>query len=214
MKIRKVAVVIGVLFIIATVVNVAGTNLIGSALSAANMGILKIGSLFQFISALCSVGIAVWLYPILKKYNPYLALTAVIFRTIEAVFYILSALLSLSLTTIGQGLLTDTTIQNYILTVRDISGFVYAVLAFIAAGIAYYVIFYQTKLVPRWLSVWGILSCLTLLIAVLSAIYHGPAFTISGPMMILAAPIALQEMVLAIWLIVKGFNSSASFKSR
>jgi hypothetical protein len=54
------------------------------------------------------------------------------------------------------------------------------------------------------------------LIAVFSAIYHGPSFAIAGTTMILAASIALQEMVPAVWLIVKGFNpstiSSLSYK--
>jgi hypothetical protein len=203
-NVRKVAIVVGALFIIATVVNVVGTNIISSALSSANSGNLKIGSLLHFIAALSSVSIAIWLYPILKRYNPYLALTAVVFRTIEAVFYIISAVLSLSFLSIG----------NEFLIIRDISGFVYAVLAFIPGGIAYYVIFYQTKLIPRWLSVWGILSCLTLLVAVLNSIYNGPPFVVGGPMMILAAPIALQEMVLAVWLIVKGFNKNAINQDR
>ena len=178
---------------------------------------IKIGSFLVFLSALASVSIAICLYPILKKYNPYLALTAVIFRTIESVFYIVSAVGSLSLIVLGQEYLKAgspnnsyfQTLGNFILTARDVSGFIFAVIAFSLGAIAYYFIFYQTKLVPRWLSVWGILSCFLLLIAVFSALYHGPAFAIAGTTMILAASIAIQEMVLAVWLIVKGFNPSA-----
>jgi len=193
---RKIAIVVGVLFIIATVVNIVGTNIISSALTSGNTVSLKIGSLMNFVAALSSVSIAIWLYPILKKYNPYLALTAVIFRSIEAVFYIISIALSLSLFYFGRDLLV----------MSDVFGFVFAVLAFIPGGIAYYVVFYQTKLVPRWLSIWGILSCLTLLVSVLSAMFSGPPFTVVGPMMVLAAPIAFQEIVLAVWLIAKGFK--------
>lgn len=198
MNTRKIAIVVGVLFIFATVVNIVGTNIISSALTSGNTVSLKIGSLMNFVAALSSVSIAIWLYPILKKYNPYLALTAVIFRSIEAVFYIISIALSLSLFYFGRDLLV----------MSDVFGFVFAVLAFIPGGIAYYVVFYQTKIVPRWLSVWGILSCLTLLIAVIKSIFSGPPFTVEGPMMVLAAPIFLQELVLAGWLIGRGFNKN------
>jgi hypothetical protein len=221
---KKIARIVGVIFILATVVNIAGTSFIGSVLDSPNwLGMIsagaaqiKIGSLLVFLSALASASIAICLYPILKKYNPYLALTAVIFRTIEAVFYIVAATGSLSLIILGQEYLKAgspnnsyfQTLGNYILTACDVSGFIFAVIAFSLGGLAYYVVFYQTKLVPRWLSVWGILSFFLLLIAVFSALYHGPAFAIAGTTMIFATSIALQEMVLAVWLIVKGFNQT------
>lgn len=221
---KETARIIGILFIVATIVNIVGTRFIDSVLNSSNwLGTIsanaiqiKIGSFLVFFSALASVSIAIWLYPILKKYNPFLALTAVIFRTIEAVFYIVAAVGSLSLIVLGKEYLKAgspnnsyfQTLGNFILTACDASGFIFAVIAFSFGGLAYYFIFYQTKLVPRWLSVWGILSCLLLLIAVFSALYHGPAFAIAGATMILAASIAFQEMVLAIWLIVKGFNPS------
>jgi hypothetical protein len=221
---KNIAKIIGVLFIVATVVNIIGTSFIGSVLNSPNWLSLissnavniKIGSLLVFISALASVGIAICLYPILKKHNPFLALTAVIFRTIESVFYIVSAVGSLSLIVLGQEYLRAgspnnsyfQTLGNFILSAREVSGFIFAVIVFSLGGIAYYYIFYQTKLVPRWLSVWGIVSCLLLLTAVFIALYHGPAFAIAGAPMLLAASIALQEMVMAVWLIVKGFNPS------
>ena len=220
---KKIAKTVGVLLIIATVVNIIGTNVIGSVLDSPNwLGMvsvntaqIKIGSLLVFLSALASVSIAIFLYPILKKYNPYLALTAVIFRAIEAIFYIVSAVGSLSLIVLGQEYLKAgspnnsyfQTLGNFILTACDVSGFIFAVIAFSLGALAYYVIFYQTKLVPHWLSVWGIISCFLLLFAVFSALYNGPAFAIAGTTMIFAASIALQEMVLALWLIVKGLNS-------
>ena len=185
---RKISIIVGILFIIATVINIIGTRFIDSVLSSSNwLGMIstgaaqiKIGSFLVFLSALASVSIAICLYPILKKYNPYLALTAVIFRTIESVFYIVSAVGSLSLIVLGQEYLKAgspnnsyfQTLGNYILTACDVSGFIFAVIAFSLGCLAYYVIFYQSKLVPRWLSVWGILSCFLLLIAVFLSLIH------------------------------------------
>lgn len=221
---KTVAKIVGILLITATVINVIGNDLIRPVLSSENWlsvvseqaNQIKLGSILVFVSALASVGIAIWLYPILKKYNPYLALTAVIFRVIEAVFYTVSVVGALALITLGQEYLkagspSDSYFQvigSFVLTARDASGFVFAVTAFALGALAYYYIFYRAKLVPRWLSVWGIISCIILLIAVYSAVSSGPAFAIAGPTMMLAASIALQEMVLAIWLIVKGFSPS------
>ncbi|MEW5960082.1 MAG: DUF4386 family protein [Chloroflexota bacterium] len=72
----------------------------------------------------------------------------------------------------------------------------------------YYYIFYQSKLIPRWLSGWGIIAAVLHLTAVFLIIFGqiGPFTMIQ---VVLALPIALQEMVLAVWLIAKGFNSSA-----
>ena len=61
---------------------------------------------------------------------------------------------------------------------------------------------YQSQLIPRWLSVWGLVGA-TLLLAMglLRMFGHAVIF--------FAIPIILNEMVLAVWLIAIGFNSSA-----
>ena len=63
-------------------------------------------------------------------------------------------------------------------------------------------VLYQSELIPRWLSGWGLVGgALMLAMGLLRMFGHS--------VMLLAIPIILNEMVLAIWLIVKGFNSSA-----
>ena len=63
-------------------------------------------------------------------------------------------------------------------------------------------ILYKSRLVPRWLSGWGLIGAILLLVADLLAIFG------SDQVLLLAAPIGLQEMVFAVWLIVKGVNST------
>ena len=70
-------------------------------------------------------------------------------------------------------------------------------------GLIFYYLFYQSKLIPRWLSVWGLLGA-----ALSFATYLLQFFSINLTEF-LFLPIAVQEMVFAVWLIVKGFNSSA-----
>ena len=73
-----------------------------------------------------------------------------------------------------------------------------------------YATLYQSKLVPRWISVWGLIAAVLLLAGtVLEMLEVFSEFPVGGRELIYAAPIAVNEMVLAVWLIVKGFNPSA-----
>lgn len=71
----------------------------------------------------------------------------------------------------------------------------------------YYYVFYHSRLIPRWLSGWGVVAVLLLLVASLSALFSGNPVT---TYVILILPIAAQEMVLAVWLMAKGLSSSAA----
>jgi predicted Abi (CAAX) family protease len=69
---------------------------------------------------------------------------------------------------------------------------------------------YQSKLVPRFLSVWGLIgAALVLLYGLLNLFSLDPLNMLSSILTILTLPIAAQEMVFAVWLIVKGFNPAA-----
>jgi hypothetical protein len=219
---RKVAIIAGVLFITATAASLLGNGLTGSILDAPDylarasssgnrvMG----GALLSFLAAAGSAGIAIALYPVLKKYDAGLALGAVGFRLIEAVFYIVGALCLLSLLTVSQqfvraGDQSASYFQNVghlLLTTRDSAGFVFAVIAFCLGALMYYAVFYRSKLIPRWLSVWGLIAIVLLLSAVFITLFDGEPYSISGNLVFLALPIALQEIVLAVWLLVRGFN--------
>ncbi len=77
----------------------------------------------------------------------------------------------------------------------------------LAAPMFYYLL-YQSKLIPRFLSVWGLIG-VPLWLAVSLLIMFGSLTESSVLATLLYLPIAVNEMVLAVWLIVKGFNSSA-----
>ena len=94
-----------------------------------------------------------------------------------------------------------------LLAVRDwVTGFV-MLLAFAIGALLYYYVLYRSKLVPRWLSGWGLAGAALLLV---STVYAGftQDFGFSTVNTVLNIPIGIQEMVLAVWLLVKGFNSS------
>jgi hypothetical protein len=97
------------------------------------------------------------------------------------------------------------TIGALLLAGRDWLGNVPMSLAWCIGALMYYYIFYQTRLIPRWLSVWGLVG-ITLSIAVSILFMFHIISTFDTIDSVLNAPIALQEMVFAVWLIVKGFN--------
>jgi hypothetical protein len=222
---RKTAIVVGVLFIVATAASLIGSSLTGPILdgpdylaqASAHGNRLIVGALLSFAGAAASAGIAIALYPLLKHYGEGLALGAVGFRLIEGVFYIVGALCYLALLPVGQefvgaggpGNSYYQTLGMLLRTAHDLAGFVFAVLAFSLGGLIYYAVFYQTRLIPRWLSGWGIVALGLLLTATLITLFDGAPYSISGRLIILTLPIAVQELVLAVWLIARGFNTSA-----
>jgi hypothetical protein len=66
---------------------------------------------------------------------------------------------------------------------------------------------YQSKLIPRFISVWGLIGATLFLAAGLLGMFGLDPFSMISIFLVL--PHALQEMVLAVWLMVKGFNPSA-----
>ncbi len=223
---RKIGIVTGILFIVATAAGLLGSRARAPILAApdyltqvaANANHMLAGALLSFLAAAASAGIAISLYPVLKRHNLALALGAVGFRLVEAVFYIVGALCLLSLLPLSRQLASSAsesagyfqTLGHMLLTANDLSGFVFAVLAFCIGGGLYYYVCFRSNLVPRWLSASGLIALLLLLSAVLITLFDGEPYSISGNLTFLAAPIALQEMVLAVWLIAKGFNPAAS----
>jgi Domain of unknown function (DUF4386) len=222
---RKTAVAVGILFIVATAASLTGSSISDPILAApgylagmaGNAGRILGSALFTFLAAGTSVAIAVVLYPVLRRSNEALALGAVVFRTIEGVFYIVAVMCLLALLALGQEILAAggvtqaaETLGGLLLTVKALAGFVFGAGAFCIGGFLYYVVFYQARLVPRWLSAWGLLGCALLLCAILLTASDGAPFTLTGNLVFLAMPIALQEMVLAVWLLVKGFNTSGA----
>lgn len=215
----------GVLFIVATVANVVGglaftEPILENAdylvkVTESQNGVL-VGALLLIASAFASAGIAIFLYPILRKHDEGLALGSVGFRIIEGVSYLAAAVCVLSILSLGQEYVTRgmvntpyfQTLGNLLLAVRDWTGNIVGVMSFCIGALSYYVVFYRSRLIPRWLSLWGIVGIILLFPSVLLVMFSLIS-ALGAIQAIMALPIAVQEMVLAVWLIVKGFNPSA-----
>jgi len=220
---RKTAISVGVIFIMATVLNMLGNIPLNPILDApdylirisANEHQVIIGSLLVLLSAFASASIAIWLYPVLKQHHEAFALGSVGLRVMEGMLYIIGVVGLFSLLTLSQeyvkaGASNASFFQvsgTLLLAVKTWAG-QFGVIAFTLGALMYYYVFYQSKLIPRWLSGWGLIAAASSLAAALLVIF-GQLAPFSTVFLILQFPIFLQEMVLAVWLIVKGFNPSA-----
>lgn len=221
---RTIARIAGVLFITATVANILGNvGFLNPILNNPDY-LLKIfvnenrvilGALFLLIGAFACAGIAISLYPILRRYHEGLALGSVGFRIIEGVLYIVGIIGVLLLLTLSQEFVkAGAPASSYFQTSGVLLRAEYdwanltGILAFYLGALMYYAIFYQSKLIPRWLSGWGFVGATLGLVASMFVLF-GLIGQLSTIQVVLNLPIGVQEMVLAIWLIGKGFNSSA-----
>ncbi len=221
---RMIALVTGALFIIATVADLISRVVLVQPILSAPVDLAKIsanedqvllGALFLFIGAAAAAGIAIALYPVLRKHNEGLALGSVGFRLIEGALYLgivvcLLMLVSLSQGSANAGAAASSAYEVpavLVMAARDSLGEV-AVLAFGLGALMYYWVFYRSRLVPRWLSAWGLVAIASLMVSGV-LVMLGLTEPMSTTQIVLALPIFLQEMVLAVWLIAKGFNPTA-----
>jgi hypothetical protein len=221
---RTNAAVVGVLFIIGTVTGAIAAISAKPILDApdyltkvsANESQIITGAFLVFLMGVACAGIGLALYPIMKKYSPGLAIGVVGFRVAEGIFEILGGVITIGLLALSQEFVKAGApnaayfqIIGAILKAGDawLSNGA-TLLCWCIGALMYYTVFYQYRLVPRWISGWGLVGItLTTISGVLVMLHVIPGF---GTVQVVSSlPIALQEMVFAVWLIAKGVNPSA-----
>ncbi len=220
---RKTAIIVGALFLIAMVTSILGGGLIESVLNApdyltgvsANRTLVIIGVLLELVNGIAVVGIAVFMFSLFKKYSEALALGYVAIRIIEAVTVIAAVVSALALLALSQEYVKAgapdasyfQTLGTLSLAVSDWTHLLGPMIVFSLTALILNYLLYQSKLIPRFISVWGLIGATLLLAAGLLGMFGlSTSSTIS---ILLTLPIALNEMVLAVWLIVKGFNKES-----
>jgi len=176
---RKTAIIVGVLILVAY-------SLLGSNNPEAKV----LGMFLEVISGLAVIAIAILMFPLFKPYNKIASLWYLVFRGLEGGLMIIAGILFLSYSPLLLGIRDGIYVGH---------GYIFAV-----AALIFYYLLYLSNLVPRWISVWGVIAAILLVLVNLLEVTG----IISG-LMVLYLPIILNELVLAIWLMVKGFNPSA-----
>jgi hypothetical protein len=217
---RKNTIIAGILYIIAMI---AGIFSVVPAIdssdylikAAENSNQVIIGAIFHFIMAIAYIGIAITLYPIIKQYNKSLALGFLSFRIVATVFIIVGVVSLLLLLDLSNNYVnaaaTDLvflqTIGELLRSARDFTNHIAMIISLNIGGIMFYILLYQSKLIPRWLSVWGMIAA-ALAIAASVLVMFNIVGIITPFYIALNVPMALQELILAFWLIFKGFNTA------
>lgn len=169
-----------------------------------------IGGISEVIVALAGIGTAVVLFPILKKQNEGLALGLVASRVLEASTLFVGVAFILSIVTLRQvGAGADALVASHTLSalydrIFLLGGSFMPAICDLLLGY----LLYKSRLVPRALSLIGIVGG-PILIAGYLAVLFGLIGRVSPLAGISAIPVALFEFSLGVWLVVKGFNSPA-----
>lgn len=215
------AVLTGICFIMAAVTSVIGLKLYDPVLTNDNYLIMGakenneivLGAIFELLLACSAIGSGILMYPYLKIYNESLGLGYVCFRMLEVVFILIGMVSVLTLLTLSN-LYTNTSspnLENFKISGTILKGihdwtfmlgpnFMLGINTFI-----YSYVFYQSKLVPSKLSILGTVGAILIFIAAILEMFNVfPQISTAG--ILIALPIFVYEMTLAIWLISKGFN--------
>ncbi len=219
---KKNATTTGVFFILAAVTSIIGLALYDPVLNNPDYLILGakksnqivLGAVMELILAITATGTAIMLYPYLRKFNESWGLGYVCFRLLEVVFIVIGTVSVLALVTLSHAytMANAPNMGNFkaIGTVlKGIHDWTFMLGPNFMLGIntlIYSSIFYTSKLIPQKIAVIGIVGAVFIFIASLLEMF-GFILQISVAGILLAIPIFIYEMTLAVWLIRKGFNS-------
>jgi len=220
---RRIAVVVGVFFIVAAVAAIIGLALEGPVLNdpryivgSGDDSRVILGAFFEVILAISVIGTAVTLFPIVKRQDEGIALGYVAGRVVEAVVIVVGIISLLSVVRLRQGFAGATgadaasfvTVGKSLVAIHEWTFLFGPNLALGVNTLLLAYLMYRSRLVPRLIAVLGLIGG-PLIFASGTAEMFGLYQQISVWGAIAAIPVFAWEMSLAVWLIVKGFKPSS-----
>lgn len=209
---RKISLTAGFLYLLTFVsiptlslyTNVKGADYI---LGAGSDSSALIGGLLEIIVALAGIGTAVVLFAILKKQNETAAIGLIASRVLEAsaIFIGVGTILTIvSLKQAGAGA-DSLAVSNMLATLYNQIFLISQSLLPAVNDLLLGFLLYQSRLVPRALSMIGIVGGPVLIVGFLAVLFGVIEYT--SPFKGLSAiGVALFEFSLGVWLLVKGFS--------
>ncbi len=215
---RKIARIVGMLFLAGMIIGMAGHILMMVILAApdplanvaANSMLLAVAAILMLLPCAWDAAHGVVMFPVLKKHSEGLAVGYLAFRIIDAVFLAISVVfvllqITLSSEYVKAGASDTSNLQA--LSTLSVEGNLYAyniAMSFLGvAGLILCYTFYRTKLVPRFVAGWGLVGYAVILTGCVLEIL---GFGLTSMHVI---PGGLWEVFIGVWLITKGFSSSA-----
>jgi len=192
---------------------VIGVDMLG--LAATESAKLTAGAFFTFMMGISLIAMTLFLYPVFKKDSEELALGLVLFRgALEGTSYFVTVLGMLTMVAIGGEYLAagagSTALQSMSNVLYQFMNLKtpFGTFPFLIGATCLYISFYRTRLIPRWLALWGLIGVVPYLAnAILHLIHVDPGYG-----MALEIPLAIQELAMGVWLIIKGFDHGAVIK--
>jgi Domain of unknown function (DUF4386) len=214
---KTTARIVGVLFLAGMVVYIVGNGLIQSILAApdhlsnvpANSMLLAIGAMLMLMASAFDAAHGILMLPVLKQHNEGIAFGYLGSRIVDSVLLAVGIVFLLLQIPLGREYLKAVPDTSYLqaLSTLSIQANLYAYqISMIAVGLAGLMLcymFYRAKLVPRLVAVWGLVGYATILCG---SVLEVLGFDLH---LIHTIPGGLWELFIGVWLIAKGFNSSA-----
>jgi len=215
---RTTARVVGVVYIAGFVVGIGGNILIQSNITApnhlatvfANSMMVAIGAILWLLGVAGDAAHGVLMFPILKGQSERMAVGYLATRIMDALLMaIMVILLLLQIPLSGEYLKAAASNTSFLQALSAVSiqasqyAYEIAMSTLGVSGLILNITLYRAKLVPRWLSVWGLIGYTVIFVGMLSALMGSGLGDLSS------LPGGLWEVFMGIWLIAKGFNSTA-----
>lgn len=221
---RAAATTAGILFIIGTVAGILSKAVTlfpvrnaddPLAYAADHPGTVATGALLVLVMGLSLALVAVVLFPVLRRVDEVLATGYLIIRgAVETAAYVIVAIAWLLLVPLadtmsaGPGTASSAGVRLGTLVIDSDGASVIMSLVFCLGAALFYVLLYRSRIVPRWITLWGLVGIPLYIAAYLLAMY-GVVGINSSAVNLLSLPLAVQEMVLAVWMIARGFRPAA-----
>lgn len=217
---RAAATTAGILYITGTVAGVLSLAVSAPirdaadplAYGAQHTGTVVTVALLVLVMGLSLALVPVVLFPVLRRVNEVLAAGYLVVRgAVETACYVLLAIGWLLVVPLGEALAAGAgtgtpagvRIGNLVIDANATNAVL--TLVFLLGAVMFYLLLYRSRIVPRWIAGWGLVAIPFYLAADLLAMY-GAFDANSSTQVLLFMPLAVQEMVLAVWMITKGFN--------
>ncbi|NQT58614.1 MAG: DUF4386 domain-containing protein [Bacteroidetes bacterium] len=218
---RKSAGLVGGLFLIAMIASITGGLLVSSVtdtsnfmnLISENKVLLVTGVLLELINGIAVVLIGILMFQVLKLYDETSAAGYLGLRIVEAVFCCIIVIAPVSLLTVSTELINSgisgaddfVNLGLILLAERQAVAELLIPVFLGLGGIVFYSALYRTKLLPRYIAVWGFVGALLMLFINLLLTFQ---IEINGAVVfIFVIPLITNEIYMGVRLIFKGFNT-------
>ena len=185
------------------------------AYAADHSGTVATGALLVLVMGLSLALVAVVLFPVLRRVDEALATGYLIIRgAVETTTYVVAAIALLLLVPLaetmsaGPGTASPAGVRLGTLVIDSDGAGIIMSLVFCLGAALFYILLFRSRIVPRWITVWGFAG-IPLYVAAYLLVMYGVVGINSSEVNLLCLPLAVQEMVLAVWMIARGFRPAA-----